>query len=201
MTTSIPGLPLAAPIPSAIKRKRVLLVDTSTKKRELRAEIMKKLGIEVDCAADISEARSCWRADLYNLVLVNVDNNNGLRDEFCGDVRRATPPQQLAFFVGKPEYLAHSPEVDAELLAPMNGSNSSLVGDVKTALAADIGVMSQRWGILEASKRISAVRSACNARTRAMQNRPAPPRDSEQRPSRRTSTSTTLDDLLREEMR
>jgi hypothetical protein len=199
MTTSILGPPLGAPIPSAIKRKRVLLVDTSTKKRELRAEIMKKLGIEVDCAADISEARSCWRADLYNLVLVNVENNNGLRDEFCGDVRRATPPQQLAFFVGKPEYLAHSPEADAEL-SPTNNRNSSVIDDVKTALSADIGVMSQRWGILEASKRISAVRSACNARTRAMQNRPAPPRDSEQRPSRRTSTSTTLDDLLREEM-
>lgn len=177
----------------------MLLVDTSTKRRELRAEIMKKLGIEVDCAADISEARSCWRADLYNLVLVNVENDNGLRDEFCGDVRRATPPQQLAFFVGKPAYLAHSPEADAEL-PPTNTRNSSVIDDVKTALSADIGVMSQRWGILEASKRISAVRSACNARTRAMQNRPAPPRDSEQRPSRRTSTSTTLDDLLREEM-
>jgi hypothetical protein len=199
MTTPLPGLPLGAPIPSAVKRKRVLLVDTSTKKRELRAEIMKKLGIEVDCAADISEARSCWRADLYNLVLVNAESNGGLRDEFCGDVRRATPPQQLAFFVGKPEYLADSPNADAEW-SPVSSSDRALLGDVKAALASDPGDTPQRWGILEASRRISAVRSACNARVRAMQNRPAPPRDSEQRPSRRTSPSTTLDELLRKEM-
>jgi hypothetical protein len=60
--------------------------------------------------------------------------------------------------------------------------------------------MPQRWGILEASRRISAVRSACNARVNARQNRPDPPRDTEGRPSPRTTKPTTLDDLLREEM-
>ena len=65
-----PVLDLAASVPAlaAIKKKRVLLIDTSSRKRELRAEIMRKLGIEVDCAADIAEARSWWRADLYNLI-------------------------------------------------------------------------------------------------------------------------------------
>ena len=33
-------------------------------KRELRAEAMRRLGMDVDCACDISEARSWWRADL-----------------------------------------------------------------------------------------------------------------------------------------
>ena len=40
---------------------------------------MRKLGIEVDCAADIAEARSWWRADLYNLVLINMENEIGAR--------------------------------------------------------------------------------------------------------------------------
>src|SRR5579864_9095916 len=109
MTTTMFTPPSAAPIPGGAKKKRVLLVDTSTPKRELRAEVMRKLGMDVDCAADIPEARSWWRADLYDLVLINVDKQGGHRDRFCEDVRSVTPPQALAFLVGKPEYLADSP--------------------------------------------------------------------------------------------
>src|SRR5882724_731848 len=112
MTTSFITLPLSSPIPGPIKRKRVLLVDTSTAKRELRAEAMRKLGMDVDCACDISEARSWWRADLYNLVLINMENELEDRDRFCQDVRGATPPQQLVFLVGKPGYLADLPNVN-----------------------------------------------------------------------------------------
>lgn len=192
---------LAAPIPEGLKKKRVLLVDTSPHKRELRAEIMRKLGIEVDCAADISEARSWWRADLYNLVLVNVGNDVCQRNEFCGDIRDATPPQQIAFFVGKPKYLANSPNADGDS-SVQKGNGRSLADDVKAALSADLGDMPQRWGILEASRRISAVRSACNARVRAMRDRPAPPRDLEMRHGKRNAAeSRTLDELWREEMR
>jgi hypothetical protein len=177
----------------------VLLVDTSAPKRALRAETMRKLGMEVDCAADIPEARSWWKASLYDLVLINMESERGHRDRFCDDVRGATPPQQLAFLVGKPGYLANSPNADCVL--PLPGTyDQALIGDVKAALSVNLGDLQQRWGILEASRRISAVRSACTARTRAMQNRPAPPRDAEGQPWKRASKSATLDDLLREEM-
>ena len=74
MTTPLhPALSLSAPFPGGDKKKRVLLVDTSQAKRELRAEVMRKLGMDVDCAADITEARIWWRAGLYDLVLINVD--------------------------------------------------------------------------------------------------------------------------------
>ena len=56
-----PALPLSAPIPSGDKKRRVLLVDTSQAKRELRAEVMRRLDMDVDCAADIAEARS-WES-------------------------------------------------------------------------------------------------------------------------------------------
>jgi len=194
MTTSQhPALPLSAPIPGGSKKKRVLLVDTSQAKRELRAEVMRKLGVDVDCAADIAEARIWWRAALYDLVLINMEEGHGYRDKFCDDIRNATPPQRFAFLVGQPEYLADSPNAD--------NADNDVIGNLKVVSSADHGDLTQRWGILEASRRISAVRSASVARTQAMRALPAPPRDSEGRPSKSTPTPTTLDDLLKEEMR
>jgi hypothetical protein len=198
MSAPLLALPIAALADG--KKRRVLLVDASHAKRDLRAECMRKLGIDVDCAADIAEARSWWRASLYDLVLIHMEKGLGHRDRFCDDLRGATPPQRLAFLVGEPEYLSASPNVNEELLFPV-GNQGALAGDVKSALSAHLGDLTQRWGILEASRRISAVRSACSARTRAMRDRPAPPRDSEGRPSKRIPVATTLDDLLREEMR
>ncbi|HXY51350.1 MAG TPA: hypothetical protein VEI01_18005 [Terriglobales bacterium] len=198
MTTPLPpALPLSAPIPVAVKKKRVLLVDTS-QRRELRAEVMRKLGMDVDCAADIAEARSWWRAALYDLVLINMKEGHGHRDKFCADVRSATPPQRLAFLVGQPEYLADSPNAEE---MPVQNAEDQVVAGVNDAFSADHGDLTQRWGILEASRRISAVRSASLARTQAMRALPAPPRDSEGRPSKPTATPTSLDDLLKEELR
>jgi hypothetical protein len=153
--------------------------------------------MNVDCAADISEARSWWRADLYNLVLINGDNAAlGNCDKFCEDVRKADPPQQLGFLVGKPDYIAYAPialEVVSALLEDTPDEAS-----VRPAPQPS-GEISQRWGIMEASRRISEVRSAAHARTRAIRERPAPPRDSEMRLSRGQNQARTLDDLLREE--
>jgi CheY-like chemotaxis protein len=197
MNTPVVALPLSAP--AEVRKKRVLLVDASHPKRDLRAEVMRKLGMDVDCAADIAEARSWWRADLYDLVLISMEKGQGHRDSFCENVRSATPPQRLAFLVGEPEYLADSPNADDELLAKA-GNHRILLGDVKAALSAHLEGLTQRWGILEASRRISAVRSACTARTRAIQVRPAPPRDTDGHASKRTAIATTLDDLLRKEL-
>jgi CheY-like chemotaxis protein len=194
-----PESPLSPPIPGRVKKKRVLLVDTSQAKRELRAEVMRKFGMDVDCAADVDEARSWWRADFYDLVLINMENAQGYRDRFCDDIRSATPPQRLAFLVGQPEYLADSPNGDGE--SPQQNADDLIVGDMRLALAADPGDPAQRWGILEASRRISAVRSKSLARTQAMRALPDLPRDSEGRASKRTPTATSLDDLLREELR
>ena len=200
MTTPLPpALPLSAPIPGGNKKKRVLLVDTSQATRELRAQVMRKLGMDVDCAADIAEARSWWRAALYDLVLINLERGHGDRDKFCDDIRSATPPQRLMFLVGKPDYLADSPNADEE--SPVQNAEDQIVGDLKVAFEASHGDLTQRWGILEASRRISAVRSSSIARTQAMRALPAPPRDSERRPSKSTATPTSLDDLLREELR
>jgi len=194
-----PASLLSTPIPGGVKKKRVLLVDTSRAKRELRVEVMRKFGMDVDCAADVDEARSWWRADFYDLVLINMENAKGYRDKFCDDIRSATPPQRLAFLVGQPEYLAHSPNGDGE--SQQQNADDLIVGDMSLAFAAGRGDPAQCWGILEASRRISAVRSKSLARTQAMRALPDLPRDSEGRVSKRTPTATSLDDLLREELR
>ncbi len=163
------------------RRKRVLLVDESTATRDLRADTMRKLGMEVDCAVDIGEARLWWKADLYHLVLLSVENTLGHRDKFCQDIGSAVPPQQFAFLVGKPEYLAGAPNVDE--VASLDGAAAPQEDVVACLEASQDSPL--RWGIMEASRRISEVRSVAAARTKAMRDRPIPSRDMETRDSRR----------------
>src|SRR5499433_4027852 len=138
MNTPLLALPLSAPIPDPLKKKRVLLINTSHTKRDLRVEVMRKLGIDVDSAADIAEARAWWRPALYDLVLINMEKGRGPRDRFCDDVRSATPPQRLAFLVGRPEYLADSPKLEEEL--PMeNGEEPTVIGGAKDTNPPDNG--------------------------------------------------------------
>lgn len=158
----------------APKKKKVLLVDTSRLKRDLRSETLRRLGVEVDCAADITEARCWWRPNLYDLVLIHGDTGRDQTDRFCDHMRKAMPSQHIMFLVGKPEYLAASPKLDE--------ASSSLGEDEETLSQTPIELtaaasLPQNFGILEACRRISAVRWAANARSKALRDRPAPARD------------------------
>jgi CheY-like chemotaxis protein len=142
--SKIPGSTFAP----AVARKRVLLVDGYATKRDLRSKIMRKLGLDVDCAADITEARALWQADSYSLVLVDVRNDAANVQEFCEELRKAKPPQSVAFLVGKPEYLAGSPAADDGMVAPAPDVHGA------ACLASP-----RRYGFQEASWRIAATRS------------------------------------------
>jgi hypothetical protein len=179
MTTSILTLPAVSALGTPVKKKRVLLVDTSRAKRDMRAETMRRLGMEVDCAADISEARCWWRPDLYNLVLFHVETELPPLHKFCDDIRAATPAQQIAFLVGKPKYLAAFPNGGGSVPQDEDSVPSS---DAAAAPSIPISrTAPQHWGILEACRRISAVRSVTDARSRALRDRPLPVRDSDSR--------------------
>jgi CheY-like chemotaxis protein len=143
--------------PYAVK-KRILLVDTFATRRDLRAKVMRKLGIEVDCAADISEARSLWRADSYNLVLMNVRNELQNVSDFCCEIKNAKPPQRVAFLVGKPEYLASSQDAEGTPI-PEDDGHGPWAEMVSTLFANSCESLPNRWGIREASWRIAAARS------------------------------------------
>jgi hypothetical protein len=194
VTTPVIALPLSAPESIPAKKKRVLLLDTSQTKRDLRADVMRKLGIEVDCAADVLEARCWWRADLYNLVLIGVAGEIDGRDQFCTDLRSATPPQRIAFFVGGPEYLAAAPHSDA---APAEADADALHKQLVAALLAQTaGGASQRWGILEACRKISSVRSISEARSRAIREIPRPSRWAEAIEQHSAPAPTTIQPLF-----
>lgn len=203
MTEPAITFPASDLIGSLLPKKRILLVDTFATKRDLRASVMRKLGIEVDCAADISEARSLWRADSYNLVLMNVGSELGNREEFCSEIRSAKPPQKIAFLVGKPEYLAASPGAGDGVAVP-DPANHSLWGEMVARLfdnACD--KLPQRWGILEACWRISAVRSLKDPRSKAAPEKPKSSSWAEavKRHSQPSTTAIeTLPDLQREEI-
>ena len=201
---SVPSFMLPRPNSSlaAPKKKRVLLVDTSRAKRDLRSETMRRLGAEVDCAANVSEARCWWRADLYDLVLMHVDAADANAGKFCDDIRRLMPHQQIMFLVGKPEYLAASPNPDQETTFGEQEVEAALYDQVRIPLAArnGSGPADQRWGILEACRRISEVRSAMEARSRAMRDRPFPTRDSEANQRSGKDVSDALAELIREEI-
>lgn len=196
MNTALLSLLASTPISDPVKKKRVLLIDTSHAQRDLRAEVMRKLGIDVDSAADIPEARVWWRPALYDLVLIHMEKGRGQRDKFCDDIRSATPPQRLAFLVGRPKYLTDSPNQEQEVAMESSDEQAAVTSE-KHIFAADREDPSQRWGILEASRQISAVRSASIARTQAMRTLPPPVRDSEGRSAKPSPTS--LDDLLKKE--
>jgi CheY-like chemotaxis protein len=201
MTSSIVALPGSKAVGLPDKKKRVLLVDSSRVKRDIRAETMRRLGMDVDCAADISEARCWWRADLYDLVLFHVEEELAHRDKFCDDIRGATPPQQLAFLVGKPAYLSASPSGNGKS-APDEDDRTMPGPDMRVSLSQNASAETQqRWGILEACRRISAVRSVSDARTRAIRERPLPPRDPESARAPRMAEDQIFAQLNREETR
>lgn len=160
----------------ASKKKRVLLVDSSRITRDLRSETMRRLGAEVDCAADISEARCWWRADIYDLVLMNVPASKPQMEKFCDDVRRLMPEQRIMFLVGKPDYLAAA-RGDSPT-APNDQETEATAVELEKSPPISNGPF-QTWGILEACRRIAAVRSKMDARTRAIRALPGPKRDSE----------------------
>jgi CheY-like chemotaxis protein len=140
-------------------KKRILLIDSFASKRDLRAKVLRKMGIEVDCAADISEARSLWQADSYNLVLLDVKRDPRNVEEFCTEMQSAKPPQMLAFLVGKPEYLGATPCADTGIPlvdGTRNGMWSEMVASLFTNACE---FLPRRYGFLEASWRIAATRS------------------------------------------
>lgn len=158
-------------------KKRILLIDSYATKRDLRAKILRKLGVEVDCAADISEARSLWQADSYNLVLLDVKRDPRGVDDFCAEMHGAKPPQRMAFLVGKPEYLGTSPGADAAAAfadTTRNGMWSEMVASLFTSACE---FLPRRYGFLEASWRIAATRSLKDPRHKEA---PADPRRSDQ---------------------
>lgn len=90
-------------------RKRILLVDADAARQTRRAGMLRQRGVEVVCASDMAHAQNLWRAESYNLVIVDAADVYDDAVAFCKSIKDERPEQLVTFLVGQPDFLAPSP--------------------------------------------------------------------------------------------
>lgn len=132
--------------------RRVLLLDNDKTRRDGRADQLRSRGVEVMCAADITEARLMWLENSFRLILVETQGSPEAV-EFGREIRFANPKQLLAFFVGRPGYLSSTPS-----LLPLIGTEELTAADFAVRVERACELISHPNGFREASLRILAAR-------------------------------------------
>jgi CheY-like chemotaxis protein len=82
------------------KDKRAILhVCTRETLRPLRDRILTLSGFDVDSTLNYTEGLSMFRGRQYDLVLIDVEGENGIRDaeHLCSQIKTAQPEQTVAF--------------------------------------------------------------------------------------------------------
>jgi hypothetical protein len=136
----------------ALNRK-VLLFDLDDRRREIRAGNLRMRGADVLCARNLEELRSVWQAETFRLILLEAgDCPEAIT--FSEEVRLSDRRQRLAFFVGKPKYLAFLPvSIDDGTLPIHEIAELVSVEDACKSL-------NQRNGFMEASLRMQLARAS-----------------------------------------
>lgn len=140
-------------------RKSVLLIDTRAVARELRANVMRDRGLDVDCANLISKARALWTLNRYDIVLMDFRNDSGPGMELYTEMKGSHPAQKMAFFVGKPRHWAYSPDAVSGDLPETTIAAPATAKAVSLMLTQACDALPQRGGVREATLRILAARS------------------------------------------
>lgn len=87
--------------------KKVLLIDEKQATREVREDVLRRHGVEVDAADSLQRAHVLWRLQRYDLILLDVRQQfPGEALQFYEQIRDASPPQRFAFLVGPPVYVS-----------------------------------------------------------------------------------------------
>ena len=131
--------------------RKVLLFDLDHQRREIRAGNLRLRGLDVLCARNLQELREFWEVQTYRLVLLEAGDCPEAVS-FSYEVRSNDPRQRLAFFVGKPKYLAFLP-INTDDAPPAALAEAIPIEDAFKALA-------QRNGFMEASLRMQLLRSS-----------------------------------------
>lgn len=142
--------------------RKVLLFDLDHRRRDIRAGNLRMRGLDVLCAKSIEELRDFWQLQTFRLVLIEASDCPEAVG-FSEEVRSNDPRQRLAFFVGKPKYLAFLPLADDAAPPIASISEGIPVEDAFKSLTS-------RNGFMEASLRMQLVRSS---RRGALSVRPA----------------------------
>lgn len=144
----------AASLPTVTKH--VLLIVTHSPKNNLRANVLRKHGLDVVCANHIADARMLWHPNTYDLVLFDLRHENGAAVELCRDMKAESPKQLVAFLVGKPNYLSASPA--AHELAS-DDAPKRYEETLRQLMATACEALPRRGGFLEATWRMSLARA------------------------------------------
>ena len=87
--------------------KKVLLIDERQATCEVRENVLRSHGVEVDAADSLESARVLWTPHRYDLVLLDVRRQfPGEALQFYEQIRDASPRQRFAFLVGPPVYVS-----------------------------------------------------------------------------------------------
>lgn len=136
---------------SEVIRRKVLLFDLDDGRREIRAANLRMRGLEVLCVTTLEELRDSWHARTFRLVLLDASDCPDIVG-FSEQIRANDPRQRLAFFVGKPNYLA---------IMPVATDASPVVANHEVVPSADeVKWLSSRNGFTEASLRMQFARSS-----------------------------------------
>lgn len=152
----------------ALPKKKVLLIVPNMSKRNLRASVLRKHGLEVVCASRVSDARMLWHPLTYDLVLLDARNDHANATELCVEMRSQAPKQRIAFLVGKPEYLASSPAPYEEGFVEEMPTRCE--ENVRQLMTNACEALPRRGGFLEARWRMALARSV---KPEQESNRPA----------------------------
>jgi hypothetical protein len=87
--------------------RKVLLIDERQATREVRENVLRSHGVEVDAADSLERARVLWTPHRYDFVLLDVRRQfPGETIQFYEQIRDASPRQRFAFLVGPPVYVS-----------------------------------------------------------------------------------------------
>ncbi len=94
---------------SSLYAKRILLIDRCQATREARAAVLRSRGVQVQEAAEITDAHYLWRPNAYALVMLDVRRYSpGETLEFYEQIRDASPGQGFIFLLGPPRYVSRT---------------------------------------------------------------------------------------------
>ena len=141
---------------SSVAKKKVLLVVASMSKRNLRASVLRKLGMDVVCAAQVSDARMLWHPSTYDLVIFDTREDNASAIELSSDMKAESPKQRVAWLVGKPAFLAAQPPADFDGAVEVP---NRLQENLRQLMTNACEALPRRGGFLEARWRMALMRS------------------------------------------
>lgn len=126
--------------------KKVLLVIANVSSRNLRATVFRNLGVEVVCAAHLSDARDLWHPSVYDLVLLDMHLDSADANSFCREMKSEFPAQNVSWLVGAPEFLSREPLPDRKVdSTPFHDSLRQMLANACEALPRRGGFLEARW--------------------------------------------------------